>query len=151
MRSLLALSLAALLAAPAAAQGFRQPPPDHWMTLDSLVAAVGLTAAQKDQVAKPYASLNGVMKDAADLRIRFRQEMMSKTGGQMPTPEQRQAMQPALDSMRTQLQQKQDQVDGFYQQIRGLLTSTEQPKFDALAKPSVLPQRRGGMGAGPGR
>jgi hypothetical protein len=38
---------------------------DHWMTIDSLAEAVGLTADQKAKVTQPYTALNGVMHDAA--------------------------------------------------------------------------------------
>jgi len=44
------------------------PPPDHWMTLDSLTQALGLTASQRTAIAQPYAALNAVMKQAADRR-----------------------------------------------------------------------------------
>src|SRR6059036_1728121 len=64
--------LSLVLAAPAVAQSAQgepsrrfQPPPDHWMTIDSLSQALGLNPAQRTKVAPAYTALNGVMKDAA--------------------------------------------------------------------------------------
>src|SRR5437667_104314 len=86
-----------------------QPPPDHWLTVDSLAQAVGLTADQRAKVAPHYAELNAVVKQAADRRAAFRASMGASMG-QM-TPEQREAMRPKMDSMRTQLDGLQQQAD----------------------------------------
>src|SRR5207253_8280055 len=99
----------ALFALPALAQqpgmggGRMGPPPDHWLTLDSLAQAVGLTADQRGKVAPHYAELNAVVKKAADRRIAFRQSMGGAMGMGQMTPEQREAMRPKMDSMRTEL------------------------------------------------
>src|SRR5260221_14729740 len=61
------LSLPALAQDPNAMGGAQrrfQPPPDHWMTIDSLFQAVGLTADQKPKVAQPYTALNRLTHDA---------------------------------------------------------------------------------------
>src|SRR5258705_8621271 len=58
-----------------------QPPPDHWMTIDSLGQALGLTPAQRTKVTAAYTALNGVMKDAAARRQAIRQQMMASGGG----------------------------------------------------------------------
>ena len=60
--------------------------------------------------------------------------------GQM-TPEQRQAMQPKMDSMRTAMEGLQQQADTHYGAIRALLTAEQQAKFDALPKPQVAMRR----------
>ena len=52
-----------------------QPPPDHWMTIDSLSQALGLNAAQRTKITPAYTALNGVMKDAARRREAIRQQM----------------------------------------------------------------------------
>jgi len=81
MRSLAVATLVALLASPAFAQnatppaggpgmGQRrfQPPPNHWMTFDSLSQALSLSADQRTKITPAYTALNGVMKDAAARR-----------------------------------------------------------------------------------
>ena len=146
--------LFALMAAPALAQdpgamgGQRRfgPPPDHWMTIDSLAQAVGgLSADQKAKVAQPYTALNGVMKDVAARRAALRQQMQgSFVPGQEPTPE----MRARMDSVRTEMEGYQAEADQWLAAIRNLLTPAQQTKFDALPKPQFI--RRPPRGTGPG-
>lgn len=142
-RSALMLALIAspaLAQDPAAAGGQRRfpPPPDHWMTIDSLAQAVGLTADQKPKVAQPYTALNGVMKDAAARRQAIRQQMQgSFVPGQEPSPE----MRAKMDSVRAEMDGFQAEADQWLAAIRNLLTPAQQAKFDALAKPQLT--RRG--------
>jgi hypothetical protein len=114
------------------------PPPDHWMTIDSLAQAVGLTADQKTKVTQPYTALNGVMKDAAARRQAIRQQMQgSLVQGQEPTPE----MRAKMDSVRAEMEGFQAEADQWLAAIRNLLTPAQQAKFDALPKPQLT--RRG--------
>jgi hypothetical protein len=145
--------LLALCAAPALAQepspmgGPRRfpPPADHWMTLDSLAEAVGLTADQKTKVVQPYTALNGVMRDVAARRQALRQRMQgSFTPGQEPTPEVRARM----DSVRAEMEGFQPEADQWLAAIRNLLTPAQQTKFDALPKPQFV--RRPPRSTGPG-
>jgi Spy/CpxP family protein refolding chaperone len=126
-----------------------QPPPDHWMTIDSLSQALNLTAAQRTKVSQVYDSLNAVMKAAAVRRQAFRQEMQGAfQPGQEPSPE----MRARMDSARTQMQQFQTEADKWIASIRANLTADQQTKFDSLPKPQVA--RRppsGAMGGGPTR
>jgi len=119
------------------------PPPDHWMTLDSLAQAVGLTADQKTKVTQPYNALNGVMKDAAARRAALRQQMPqgSFQPGSAPSPE----MRARMDSVRAEMQGFQAEADQWYTAIRNQLTPEQQTKFDALPKPAVAMRRRPGM------
>jgi hypothetical protein len=131
MRSLPTLVMAlGLVAGAAQAQAQdpprRQAPPDHWLTIDSISQAVGLTEAQRPDFVKHYDALNAVMKKAADERVKMREAM----GGERPTPEQMQEMRTKFDSMQTEL-------DAHYAELRKLLTAEQQPQFDALAKPRV--------------
>jgi hypothetical protein len=150
MKALTAVALTVALAATAQAQGpgmgMGQRPqlPDHWMTLDSLTQAVGLTADQQGKVAVHYNALNDVLKQGAAKRAAARQRMGAGGPGGMAdmTDEQRQAMRARMDSMRAELQPLQTQADEHYQAIRALLTADQQPKFDALAKPVVVPPMR---------
>jgi len=160
MRSLAVATLFALLASPAFAQnatppaggpgmGQRrfQPPPNHWMTFDSLSQALSLSADQRTKITPAYTALNGVMKDAAARRQVIRQRMqasgMQFTPGQEPTPEQR----AKFDSVRTEMEGFQAEADQWVAAIRNNLTAAQQVKFDSLPKPQVV--RRGGMSGPP--
>ena len=159
MRLFAVATLIALLASPAFAQnpnppaggpgtgqGRFQPPPDHWMTIDSVTQALSLTADQRTKIAPAYTALNGVMKDAAARRLAIRQQMQASGGftpGQEPTPAQR----AKFDSVRTEMVGFQAEADQWYAAIRNNLTAAQQMKFDALPKPRVM----GRMGGGPPR
>ena len=147
------LLVAALAGAPAVAQnpppgpggpgGGRQftPPPDHWLTMDSLTAAVGLTAAQKTKVTQAYTALNAVMKQAADRRTALRGQMQGQfTPGQEPSPEQRARM----DSVRVEFEGMQEEANQWLGMIRAELTAEQQAKFDALPPPRVAMRMRRG-------
>src|SRR5882762_2817878 len=151
-RTALIVGLLALASAAAKAQtpttgssGERrfQPPPDHWMTIDSLGQALALTPAQRAKVTPPYTALNGVMKDAAARRQAIRQQMMASGGGgftpgQEPTPEQR----AKLDSVRAEMDGFQAEADQWYAAIRNSLTPAQQTKLDSLPKPQLAFRRR---------
>ena len=125
------------------AQGGPPPLPDHWLTMDSLVAAVGLTADQKTKVTEPYTALNAVMKEAAAKRQAARQRMMSQASGMDPatmSDADRAKFRAQADSVRGELQAMQDEADQWHAAIRGLLTAEQQAKFDALGKPVLLRQ-----------
>ncbi len=141
--------MALLLAAPAVAQTANgepprrfQPPPDHWMTIDSLSQTIGLTSEQRTKVTPAYTALNGVMKDAAARRQAIRQQMQASgfTPGQEPTPAQR----AKFDSVRAEMQGFQAEADQWYAAIRNNLTPDQQTKFDALPKPMVFRPMGGG-------
>lgn len=157
MRGLTAVAVAVtILAVPALAQtpqgqppaagggqGRRfQPPPDHWMTIDSLSQALGLNADQRTKITPAYTALNGVMKDAAAKRQAFRQQMQASgfQFGQEPTPE----MRAKMDTARTEMEGLQAEADQWYAAIRNNLTPVQQTKLDALPKPQVAFRRPGG-------
>ena len=130
-----------LAQAPSGEPGQRrfQPPPDHWMTIDSLSQALGLNAAQRTQITPAYTALNSVMKDAAARRQAVRQQMQGTfTPGQEPTPEQR----ARFDSVRVEMDGFQAEADEWLAAIRGNLTPAQQAKLDALPKPQVVMRRR---------
>ena len=155
-RLFLTATLFALAALPALAQtpsapgpngGPRfQPPPDHWMTIDSLGQSLGLSAAERTKITPAYTALNGVMKDAAARRRAIRERIQASgfTPGQEPTPE----MRARMDSVRTEMQGFQAEADQWYAAIRNNLTPAQQTKFDALPKPMVF-RPRGAMGGPP--
>ena len=145
--------LLALVGTPALAQepgamgGQRRfpPPPDHWMTIDSLAEAVGLTADQKTKVVPPYTALNGVMRDVAARREALRQQMQGRfIPGMEPTP----AMRARMDSVRAEMEGFQAEADQWLAAIRNLLTPAQRTKFDALPKPQFI--RRPPRGTRPG-
>ncbi|GBD32524.1 hypothetical protein HRbin33_01493 [bacterium HR33] len=130
MRQLAVVWALVLSSAPLWAQrGQFTPPPDHWLTLDSVVQMVGVTDAQKPEVAKHYEAINAVLKKAAEERRKMREQFMA--GGGPPSPEQRQAMQSAF-------QKFQAELDEHYGALRGLLTPEQQAKLDALPRPRVV-------------
>ncbi len=148
------LALLILLASCGAASAFAQtpeqrrfqPPPDHWMTIDSLSQSLGLSTEQRTKITPAYTALNGVMKDAAARRQAIRQQMRASGGftpGQPPTPEQ----QAKFDSVRTEMEGFQAEADQWYAAIRNNLTAPQQVKLDSLPKPRVM----GRMGGGPPR
>lgn len=154
MRRLVAMAVLSLVvASPLVAQGEPagantgprrfQPPPDHWMTIDSLSQTLGLTAEQRTKITPSYTALNGVMKDAAARRQAIRQQMQASGGftpGQAPTPAQR----AKFDSVRTEMQGLQAEADQWFAAIRNNLTPDQQTKFDALPKPMVFRPMGGG-------
>ena len=124
-----------------------QPPPDHWMTIDSLSPTLNLTADQKTKVTGPYTALNGVMKDAVARRQAIRQQMQgSFVPGQEPTPE----MRAKFDSIRVEMEGFQAEADQWLAAIRNTLTPEQQTKFDALPKPQLSRRPGGPMGGPPG-
>src|SRR5712691_4929408 len=156
MRLFAVATLIALLASPAFAQnpnppaggpgtgqGRFQPPPDHWITFDSLSQALSLSAEQRTKITPAYTALNGVMKDAAARRQAIRQQMQASGGftpGQEPTPAQR----AKFDSVRTEMEGFQAEADQWYTGIRTNLTPAQQTKLDVLPKPMVFRPMGGG-------
>jgi hypothetical protein len=142
LAALLVLAVSALDASVQAQEpGARrlQPPPDHWMTIDSLAQALGLTADQRAKVTPPYTALNGVLRDAAARRQAMRQRMQGGfRPGQAPTPE----MRARMDSARVEFEGFQAEADEWLAAIRNLLTAAQQAKFDALPKPVVAMRMR---------
>ena len=143
--------IALVLAAPAVAQTANgepprrfQPPPDHWMTIDSLAQSLGLTPAQRTKITPAYTALNGVMKDAAARRQAIRQQMQASGGGFTPGQEPTPAQRAKFDSVRTEMQGFQAEADQWYTAIRNNLTPAQQTKFDALPKPMVFRPMGGG-------
>jgi len=123
-----------------------QPPPNHWMTMDSLSQALSLSGDQRTKVAPAYTALNGVIKDAAARRLAIRQQMQA-SGGFTPGQEPTAAQRAKFDSVRTEMEGFQAEADQWYAAIRNNLTAAQQVKFDALPKPRVM----GRMGGGPPR
>src|SRR5438128_12678633 len=130
MRRMLAVALSSVLLVPAAlAQqpgmggGRMAPPPDHWLTLDSLAQAVGLTAEQRPKVAAHYDELNAVMKKAADLRVRYRQAMGDSMA--QSTEQRRPALQLRLARKRAEKGGQQQHDDTHYGTIRALMTAPQ--------------------------
>ena len=126
--------------APAGRDGRRfAPPPDHWMTIDSLGQALGLSADQRTKIMPAYTALNSVMKDAAARRQAIRQQMQgSFVPGQEPSPE----MRARMDSVRAEMDGFQAEADQWVTAIRNNLTPDQQAKLDALPKPQLAFRRR---------
>ena len=142
------LSVLLVLALPLTAQQGAPfpPPPDRWLTLDSLVQTVGLDSAQRRSVADPYRALNAVLKQAADKRAELRRRTKGQPRPMAPenmTPE----MRARFDSVRVEFEVLQDEADEWYMMIRNLLRPDQLARFDALPRPMV--SRRMMMQRGP--
>ena len=140
-RLVVVATLVTLIARPALSQTPSRfpPPPDHWMTIDSLSEALGLKADQRTKITPAYTALNGVMKDAAARRQAIRQQMQGTfTPGQEPTPEQR----ARFDSVRAEMEGFQAEADAWLAGIRTNLTPQQQARFDGLPKPQLAFRRR---------
>ena len=143
--------LSLILASPAVAQTANgepprrfAPPPDHWMTIDSLSQTIGLTADQRTKITPAYTALNGVMKDAAARRQAIRQQMRASGGGFTPGQEPTPAQRAKFDSVRAEMQGFQAEADQWYAAIRNNLTPDQQTKFDVQPKPMVFRPMGGG-------
>lgn len=143
----LSLVLALTLAGSALAQGGGmggmgrpQAPLDHWITADSLFAALGVTdASNKAEVVQHLAEVNKILKTAADER-----QKRMQAGGGMPDSATR-------ATMMNQMQEWQKGLDAHLGAVREALPGANRAAFDALQKPSVRPMggRGGRMGGGP--
>lgn len=129
-----------LCAAPLAAQGgmgggMYTPPPDHWMTIDSLTAALTLTPAEVQAIKPAYDSINVILKQAATVRDSMRSAMQGMQG--MSQEDRRAKMAP----VRARMEGMQQAVDGLVKAIRGKLTADQATKLDALPQPRAMMRR----------
>lgn len=142
--AVLAVALLAGATTSLAAQGGgmrMQPPPNHWMTMDSVAQALSLTAAEKTAIQPQYDSINAVLMRAQTVRDSLRSSM--QPGGDMRA---------AFAAARQLMQPLQDQEDALVKEIHGKVSAAAAAKLDAAPPPRVLRQRpTGGMGGGPGR
>jgi hypothetical protein len=133
------LMVLALCAAPLAAQGGMgggfTPPPDHWMTIDSLKAALTLTPAEVTTIKPQYDSINVILKQAATVRDSVRGAMQGMQG--MSQEDRRAAMAP----VRARMETMQTAIDALVKSIRGKLTADQATKLDALPQPRAAMRR----------
>ena len=111
------------------------PPPDHWITADSLAKAVGGGASVAQKAAPHLAEVDKVMKQAADERSK------AFANGR---PDQ-----PTMQAFRAKAEEWQKAVDEHLKAIRDGLDAKQQAAFDALQKPQMM-RRGGGRGMGGG-
>jgi hypothetical protein len=112
------------------------PPPEHWITADSLAKAVGGDASVAQKAAPHLAEVDKVMKQAADERSK------AFAGGQRPD-------QATMQAFRAKAEDWQKSVDEHLKAIRDGLDAKQQAAFDALQKPQMM-RRGGGRGMGGG-
>jgi hypothetical protein len=129
-----------LCAAPLAAQGGMgggqyAPPPDHWMTMDSITKALTLTPAEVSAIKPQYDSINVILKQAATVRDSVRTAMQGMQG--MSMEDRRAKMAP----VRARMESMQATVDGLVKAIRGKLTPDQATKLDALPQPRAAMRR----------
>jgi hypothetical protein len=116
------------------------PPPNHWMTMDSVAQALSLTAAEKSAIQPQYDSINAILMRATAIRDSVRASVSG--GGDMRA---------AMGSARQMMQPLQDREDALLKEIHGKISAAAAAKLDAAPPPKVMRQRPGGMGGGPGR
>ena len=145
-KMLVAVALIGGAVTPLAAQGGGgmgrgAPPPNHWMTMDSVAQALSLTAAEKTAIQPQYDSINAILMRAQAVRDSLRANMPA--GGDMRA---------AFASARQMMQPLQDQEDAQINDSHGKISKAAAQKMDAAPPPKVIRQRpAGGMGGGPGR
>jgi transposase len=118
------------------------PPPDHWLSADSVAKVVGVTdAALTAKIAPHLAEVDRVLKAVAEER----QKMMAamQAGGGRPD-------QATMAAMREKNQANQASVDAHLKAVRDLLSPEQQVKFDALQKPRLMMGPGGRRGPPPG-
>ena len=131
------LVVLSLCAAPLAAQGGMgggqyTPPPDHWLTADSLKAALTLTPAEVTAIKPQYDSINVILKQAATVRDSVRTAMQG-----MSQEDRRAAMGP----VRARMDGMQTTIDALVKTIRGKLTPDQATKLDGLPQPRAAMRR----------
>ena len=134
------LLVLSLCAAPLAAQGGMggqgfTPPPDHWMTIDSLTTALALKPADVKAIKPAYDSINVILKQAATVRDSVRTAMQGMQG--MSMEDRRAAMAP----VRTRMEAMQTTIDALVKSIRGKLSADQAAKLDALPQPRAAMRR----------
>jgi hypothetical protein len=127
-------------AAPLAAQGGMRggqytPPPDHWMTADSLTATLQLTSAEVQAIKPAYDSINVILKKAAAVRDSVRTAMQGMQG--MSMEDRRAKMAP----VRERMEGMQATIDALIKTIRGKLTADQAAKLDGLPQPRAAMRR----------
>jgi len=144
-KMLVAVALLGGAVTPLAAQGGGgmgrgAPPPNHWMTMDSVAQSLALTASEKTAIQPQYDSINAILMRAQAVRDSLRANM--QPGGDMRS---------AFAAARQLMQPLQEQEDALVKEIHGKISAAAAAKLDAAPPPRVLRQRPGGMGGGPGR
>ena len=140
---LLAHAAALLLVLPGAATAQdRAPFPDHWLTLDSLADALALSAEERAQVSGPYADLNAVLQQAVQRREELKEAFKTTGRVSQMSAGDREALQARLTTVREEYEGRQAELERRFAAIRAQLTPAQQARFDALAKPRLVPEAR---------
>ena len=140
MKRLLNYLVALLLVLPgiAAAQD-KSPIPDHWLTLDSLAAALGLSDPQGTQVRDTYESVNRVLQDATQRRAEIKASFQGTRPVSQMSEDERKALTGRLDAVRVEYEGRQAELERQLTALRALLSPGAQTLFDALPKPRLVP------------
>lgn len=144
-KTLLAVALLAGGATPVMAQAGGMgrmrmgPPPNHWLTMDSVGVALSLTAAEKAAIQPQYDSINAILLRAAAIRDSLRATMQPGGDRRSAFAAARQLMEPL-----------QDREDALVKEIRGKISAAAAAKLDTAPPPPVMRQPRRGTGGGRG-
>jgi hypothetical protein len=129
----LALSTASLSAQ---GPGQFQPPPDHWISLDSLATVLNLSADQRKAVAPHQAAIDSIVHAAAEQRAQMRAQMQ---GGGGPPSE---ADRARFADMRTKFQDMQTAAEHHLDELKALLTDQQNAKLAELREIQIAFRRR---------
>ena len=132
------VALMLLLPGVAGAQD-RSPIPDHWLTLDSLSAVLGLNDQQKNQVSEAYGSVNRVLQEAAQRRTEIKASFEGTRPVSQMSEDERKALTARLESIRVEYVGRQADLDQRLADVRTLLSSDGKVRFDGLEKPRLVP------------
>jgi hypothetical protein len=140
---LLAHAAALLLVLPGAATAQdRAPFPDHWLTLDSLSDALALRAEERAQVSGAYADLNAVLQQAVQRREELKENFRTTGRVVLMSDGEREALKARLKTVAEEYEGRQADLDRRFAALRAQLTPAQQARFDALAKPRLVPEAR---------
>lgn len=115
-------------------------PPERWMTSESLASALGLSEEQTASTSDSYAAINQVLADATSKREQHKIRFHGRKKVKDMSENERKDVSAELRAIRAEYDDRQADLDARLSTLRSLLTAEQQTRFDALAKPRLVPE-----------
>ena len=115
-------------------------PPERWMTSESLASALGLSEEQSAGTSDSYAAINQVLADATSKREQHKAKFHGRKKVIDMSENERKDVTTELRAIRAEYDERQADLDARLSTFRSLLTAEQQTRFDALAKPRLVPE-----------